>query len=395
MNSLGFYLPAALLATALAVKFPAMLQDWHDPLLRSACWLLFVGGTVFFFAAPPTISTVNRITGVPNFSAPLTYCVLSAFSASCVLLIVNWRGGPPERTRRASHWCIGSYITVIVAIAVLFSLGDAPVERLRDLDTYYANTPFIREMIVVYLLAHSAAGVVVTVLCWRWQREVHGWLRAGLASIVTGYLLDLCYDVCKMAAVGARWAGHDWDYLSTYVAPPFAAAAAIFVAAGFILPLTGQRLSENLRERAAYRQLGPLWKELRRVAPHPASSIRLPWWAPVGLRLTQREADIHDGLLTLKPYVDRSVRTLAHDAATEAGADPEEAAAVAEAAVLTAAIAARTDDPDGERPPPSPPWDEPPPDLVRVSRALRHSPVVEAIRRTSPKPETGAHESIW
>ncbi len=40
---------------------------------------------------------------------------------------------------------VSVYAGVIVALWVLFALADVPVERLRDLDTYYANTPFMRE----------------------------------------------------------------------------------------------------------------------------------------------------------------------------------------------------------------------------------------------------------
>ncbi len=40
---------------------------------------------------------------------------------------------------------------MIVALWVLFLPADAPAERLRDLDTYYATTPFMREEILLYL----------------------------------------------------------------------------------------------------------------------------------------------------------------------------------------------------------------------------------------------------
>ena len=150
-----------------------------------------LAGLVFFFAAPPTITEVNRVTGVTNVSAAVVYCLLSAFSGSCLVLITNWRGGPPEATRRLSHRWIAGYGGVMRrAIVLLFVLGDAPVERLRDFDTYYANTPFIREMIVLYLSSFTVAGVAMNVMCWRWALQVRGWLRAGLLIIVSGYLLQ-------------------------------------------------------------------------------------------------------------------------------------------------------------------------------------------------------------
>jgi len=42
------------------------------------------------------------------------------------------------------------------------------VERRTDLDTYYASAPFIREMIVLYLVSYMTATAMTTLLCWRW-----------------------------------------------------------------------------------------------------------------------------------------------------------------------------------------------------------------------------------
>ncbi|MFE2147686.1 hypothetical protein ACFXA3_39180, partial [Streptomyces sp. NPDC059456] len=217
MNGQDYYIPAAALAVSLAFKLPALRNNWRDPLLRSVCALLILAGSVFTFAAPPTIVAVNRWTGVTNFSAPLVYCLITLFSAACLVLIVNWRGGPPEETRRISRrWMLG-YAGVVVVLVALFLLGETPVERLRDFDTYYANTPYIQQMIALYLTAHLVAAVVMVAMCWRWSLQVHGWLRIGLMIIVSGYVFNLSYDATKISAVVARWAGHDLDDLSTYI----------------------------------------------------------------------------------------------------------------------------------------------------------------------------------
>ncbi|MGW3623272.1 MAB_1171c family putative transporter [Streptomyces sp. NPDC000880] len=394
MDGQDYYIPAAALGFALVFKLPGMLRDWRDPLLRSVCALLVLAACTFFFAAPPTIAEVNRLTGVTNFSGPLVYCILTAFSASCLVLLVNWRGGPPEETRQISrHWVIG-YGVVVVALVVLFVLGDAPVERLRDLDTYYATTPYIREMIVLYLMAHSVAAVGMTALCWRWSLQVHGWLRTGLVTIVAGSLCNLGYGVSKFAAVFARWAGQDWDGLSTSAAPPLASLGALLSAVGFIVPLIAQRLSDNWNTWTAYRQLGTLWRELRTVVPDGSPSVRISWWSSADLRVTQRESDIHDGMLHLDPYFDPALRAGAHDAAIEAGSDPRQAQAIADAAMVAAALRARTADPEGKIISSAQAYTskaaEGPRDLVRMSLALRHSPVVEAARRRAARAESGS-----
>src|SRR4029078_4307886 len=103
MRDSDYYLPALALGIAFVAKLPALRRGWRNPLVRSVCFLVFAAGICFFFAAPPTIKAVNDLTGVPNFSGPLVYCIMSAFSCACLVLIVNWRGGPPELVRRSSR----------------------------------------------------------------------------------------------------------------------------------------------------------------------------------------------------------------------------------------------------------------------------------------------------
>ncbi|WP_405977747.1 MAB_1171c family putative transporter [Streptomyces sp. NBC_00158] len=384
MSGPDYYIPAAAMAVALVCKLPALRANGRDPLLRSVFVLLLLGGSVFTFAAPPTIAAVNRWTGVPNVSAPLVYCLMTAFSASCLVLVFNWRGGPVEEIRRTSQRWIAGYSVVIAAIVVLFALGDAPVERLRDFDTYYANTPYIRLMITAYLLAHNAAVLMMVSMCWRWSLRVRGWLRTGLVIIVAGYTISLAYDAAKMSAVAARWLGHDLDYLSTYLAPPLAAFAALVSSVGFVLPLVYQRVSDSWRTWSTYRDLGALWHEVQSTVPLGTPCVRMSWWSPAAIRVIQRESDIHDGFLRLGPAFDRRHRDTAYERALAAGADEETARAVADAAMVVAAVRASAADPEGAGT-----GDEErvalladgPRDLVRISHALRHSPLVAAVRR--------------
>lgn len=397
MDGSSYYLPAVVMAAALLVKAPALWRSWRDPLLRSVCTLMALTGLVFLFAAPPTIAEVNAIVGIANISAPLVYCLLSAFSAACLVLIVNWRGGPAESTRRVTRRWILGYGAVIVALLVLFLLGDAPVERLRDFDTYYADEPFIREMIVLYLGALAVAGVAMNVMCGRWALQVQGRLRAGLLIIVGGHLFNLAYLTAKFIAVIARWNGANLDYLSSDSAPALASVGAQISAVGFCFPPACRRVGDTWSTWSTYRRLGPLWRELRPVSPHAGRAMRISWWSPAELQVTQRESDIHDGMLSLYPYFDAGLRADAYHAALATGCDPAEAQAEADAAMVTAAVGARTADPQGRvvnsaeaadasalSPPAAASYasrsTEGPRDLVRMSLALRRSPVVAAAR---------------
>ncbi|MCX4825538.1 hypothetical protein OG883_37945 [Streptomyces sp. NBC_01142] len=397
-DGLILYIPGVVLMAALVIKLPELRRTWHDPVMRSVCALLLVGCAVLFLAAPPTIAAVNDLTGVTNFSAPLVYCVLTAFSGSCIALIINWRGGPPEQVRRLSVLCIGVYAGVTVALVVLFALAEAPVERLRDLDTYYATTPFMREMITLYLVAHTLGSVVLTFLCWRWLRQVDGALRTGLALIVLGGVLDIGYIAAKFVAVFARWADRDWDYLSTYIAPPLASAAALMVGAGFIFPLVGERASTTWRAYLQFRRLKPLWLELRGSTTSAAATMKIGWWASVELRKCHREAAIRDGLLNVAPYLSGSVRGDALATATVQGVPREEAEMVAEAAMIASACRAQAAASLAAAPPPDPPPDAPrlaytddSDRLVSLSQTFG-STIVATARWRAAMPESSCHE---
>ncbi|MFJ3222086.1 MAB_1171c family putative transporter [Streptomyces sp. NPDC086783] len=345
MSDITFFIPAVLGGLAFLFRLPGLIRNPRDTLLWCVASLLLTACGVFFFASIPVIAAVNDLTGIPNFSGPLVYCVLTAYSGSCLVLLINWRGGPPDQVRRATRLCIALYSGICALLFVLFFLAGHTVERLRDLDTYFANTPYMREMIVLYLTAHAVSAIVMTTLCWRWSREVDGALRTGLYLMVPGILLTLAYDALKFAAVGARWAGHDWDFLGTDIARPIAAAGAPLIAVGFGYPLVAQRLSSTLSDRRRYRQLGLLWHVTRELTGADRSTAVPPWTSP-GMRLLQRERDIHDALLALNPYFDEAVRTRAHTDALATGKARQEADAAADAAMILAALDAVRADPD-------------------------------------------------
>ncbi|MFE4666658.1 MAB_1171c family putative transporter [Streptomyces sp. NPDC056716] len=332
--SLVVYLAAALLALAAAVLFRRPLATTRNPLTVSTCMSITLGALVFVCSAPLTLAVVNDLTGVPNFGAPLTYGLLSAYSCSLLILLIHWRGGPPERVRRTVLRCVTAYGALIVVIVVLFVHADADVERLADLDTYYATTPFMREMTVLYLVGHSVSTVVMCALCLKWLREVTGLLRAGLLLIMAGSAVDLVgFQLAKYTAVAARWAGGDLDFLSTSVAPPMASLAALLCSAGFTLPRLLPPARAHWRCLGDHRRLRPLWTRVRSVsvAPLPPGG----WWQSPRQRLHWREVAIHDALLALAPYFDDSVRERVRDTAVRAGRPAHEARMTAEAAMLT------------------------------------------------------------
>ncbi|MFF6801221.1 MAB_1171c family putative transporter [Streptomyces sp. NPDC012616] len=340
---ISFWLPTVVLGAALAIKLPSIVKLWRDPLLRAVGGLLVFGCAVFVFAAPKTIAWTNRVTGVPNIAAPWVYSLLTALSASWLLLIIAWRNGRTERsaqTRRTTRLVVCVYAAVVVALWVLFALADVPVERIRDLDTYYANTPFMREEILLYLVAHTVACSVTARLVWNWSRTdgLDAWLRWGLRFLGAGYVTNLLFSAAKLTAVGARWTGHDLDWLNTGIAPSAACVAATLVAIGFIVPHAGQYLQERWRVRRRHRSLQPLSRLMRTV-----TGGREPFdlRATPELRLIRRETFIRDALLPLARRLDDDLRARAYDAAVALGVERGRAQALAAAVALLDVVEAR------------------------------------------------------
>ncbi|MEU3536562.1 MAB_1171c family putative transporter [Streptomyces murinus] len=380
---ISFWIPAALLTVALLLKLPTIIRLWRDPLLRAVGGVLLFACTVFVFCVPSMIHRMNVLTGVPNFSAPWCYSLITANSGAGLLFIVTWRdgwggrAGRSARTRRATRWIVSGYTLVVVALWVLFLLADVPVERVRDLDTYYARTPFMREEILLYLLAHTVACALSSRVIWDWVRDrgLDAWLRWGLRLLGGGYALSLLYDAAKVTAVVARWFGRDPDWLSTNLAPPVASLSAILLAAGFILPHAGQALHDRCRVRLAYHRLGPLYRVLRSTT---GSGPRFSLRATGELRLIRRETYIRDALLPLARHVDTDLTERAYAAALAVGHPASRARAVSAAVGVLDAIengggAVRGDaDPTVLLR-----------DIAAISSALRHPKDLAAVRALS------------
>ncbi|MFD3875029.1 DUF6545 domain-containing protein [Streptomyces sp. NPDC058623] len=351
-TGVNYYVPAAVVFLVLIAKLPALLRGWRLPMVRTVNIALALGCAVFTFSAPPTIMLVNRLTGVSNFSAPLVYVMLSAFSCSFLVLIENWRADSRHQAvarRRVRRWKL-AYTLVGLIIIACFVLGEAPEERLRDFDTYYSATPFIREMIFTYLLAHCVAVGAATVVTWKWSLDIRKDARkqsataqvrclwAGLLTLAVGFLLELIFGIVKLTGALTRS-----PLLNEGVAPLISLAAFV-VSAGFLIPVFGQRAIERVWQPwRAYRTLNPLHRVVRPPNPDPAhpALLVLPWHAGPEQRLVHRETSIQDWILGLRPYFDDDVRERAHLRAVEDGASGANAVAAGLAAMVRSAADSR------------------------------------------------------
>ncbi|WP_225097025.1 MAB_1171c family putative transporter [Streptomyces sp. CoH27] len=385
----AYAVPGALLAVAFVIKLPLLRRAWQDPILRATALLLGIGAIVFASLPPANLHRLNQFTGIPNFAGVWVYSLLTAYCGACLWLIITWREPPSPVRRRRTRLVWMAYTAIIAGLWTTFLLGDHHVERLRDLDTYYANTPWMREFGMLYLVAHMVSALVAAGMLWAWYKEVEDtWLRRAVIFLQVAYALGFVFDVAKIAAIGARWSGRDWDWLSTYVAPPFAMAEALLVATGFIAGQAGPVAEERRRLVRTHRRLRPLWQTMLTVtAPAAPATGRV---SGAALRLELRRAAINDGLLKLAPHLSAVRRERVRSAAAAAGHPDAEARGIAGAVdILIAADllhlpAAEAGPPTGEGQPGhhAPASGLSDSELESIAHALRfHAPVIDRFRR--------------
>lgn len=338
MSGLINFVSCGVLWFGLGAKLPDLMRHRRDPFLCALSATLALGSVCFLLGAPPTVGAINRFSGIPNLAAPLTYAVITTYSASSMVLVIYWRGGPNVR-RTARYWMTG-YAGVVIALAALYALGEAPWERRTDFDTYYSRTPYIGEMIVLYLVAYLVAVVATAISTLRWARKVRGWLRAGLVTMAAGTTLGTGYSISKLVAVVAYWRGHDWSALVTQVAPAAAGLGALLFVTGTLIPLAGPGLAAWLRSWRLYVRLRPLEAELDDVLTRRNLRVPRPSWISPGTLLMWRQTSILNALghLDASSLFDHDVYEQAHEAALLKYADNTQARAAAWAAVIAAAV---------------------------------------------------------
>ncbi|WP_326724726.1 hypothetical protein OHT59_40685 [Streptomyces sp. NBC_00243] len=378
---LPYAVPTVLLLAALVFKSPAAIRSWRNPDSRVTWFVMLSASAVFVSVAPASLHKINTVTGVPNLAAPWTYSLLMSFCCSCMTMIITWREAPSPKRRRRIHWVWAVHAAIIVTLWGTFLLADLHTERIYDLDTYYANTPWMREHIVLYLLAYAVSTLVCAGLIWTWISEVQSrWLKAGLVFLQVGYAFGIVFAVAKLIAISARWAGTDWDFLSIKVAPPFALLGASLVGLGFLLPVCGPFLQTWPREQVTYWMLRPLERSIRKATPS-LTKARVGRWAPLDLRLLQRRQHILDGLLRIAPYFDHSLYHQAYQA-TSAQRHEAKARGLAGAfAVRDALKACAEDTPRAAEDQPSRIGAEVTDHIVAISCNLRHPRRVDRIRQ--------------
>ena len=251
---------------------------------------------------------------------------------------------------------------------------------------------------LVLLTYYLPALVRTAVLAWRCARRIPvRYIDVGMRAVAVAAVAELALITARADEVVAAVRGAPAPGAEAVVVGAAQGVAVIAVITGVTatawFPLVESGMFQGLMW-AAWWRLGSLHAALVRAAPE----VRLPpepgTRFNVSFRLNRRVAEIRDGEIALRPYLDGQVTGRAADAARLAGLPTDRRDAVIEAAGIAAALAARAGGAprgDGETSVSSPDGRALRSDLraeaarlLLVSRAMRRSPIVRRLAAWPP-----------
>lgn len=330
---------------------------------RANCWTLTAIALALAIMLPPVYLAIDQFTGIPNLAGLLnTHLVmfgLWAFQPVVGQLLasgiehrmIDQRLAQRMQARRkvlGSRWLL---IGIIAALAVLFALAPvhgAEAPGFNGLIARYGEVPFMTEYTLIaagylalltfdlFLLARTGIQSSLTApLRLRARLQTYGWVAA-LAVLLHECLyvalrrLDMAYPATNSQAVRSGL---------------LIGSVTLLMSGGFI-DLYGWAYHYR-----AYRQLFPLWRDLRRATPEiklrvlfqPSRSILGDALAmnDLQLRLQRRATEIRDAALALRPYINAAAVDRARHLCRIAGLTEEDTRATVDAVALRSAIHAK------------------------------------------------------
>lgn len=329
---------------ALGFKFKHLRRQWGTPQLWAVIVTIFIASMTFWCASPQSIQMLNRATGITNFTAPLVYCLGTAFSGSALVLAIFWRF-PPASAWPKAITVIVVYAVAIAAIPILFSASDVSVERLTDFETYYARQPTVAALLMIYIVMSGLGHGLITYGCLTWARSDHladrPWLRRGLRLYGIAALMGFISYVEKFLAVTSNWFGLHWLDTANTVVPVVVALPSMLSALGaVVLPIWGPRLPLLRRwvhRWVAFWTLRPMHRSLKRVDPAVVLATRGKRLDPHH-RVRRQLIELGDLQWRLQRHFHSSVDETARRLGQDASLSDEDLHAAVQAAQLKAAL---------------------------------------------------------
>lgn len=368
----------------------SLLRRYPTPARRALCisvGAFAVGATLNI---PSLAAGIEAGLGLPNLATVLAHGCAMAIAASAERMLLHLALPAAQAAARARRWVwitAGAYLVMVALYA--HTLG---YEQPVRLTVEHATDPAVSAYLLILLAAGFFAYCIdIARLCWKFARICgRPWLRRGLRITAAGAAVAVLYSTIKVIYLVAHWGGLQ-PTGEREIAAVLVTISALLKMIGLTMPAWGPliplpRYSDDLR---AYRRLGPLWHDLTTALPELEldPQLRRPLVAlrDLDYALTRRVAEIRDGRLALRPFLDARVTQAAGALAEQAGLDGDDRLAAIEAAQLAFGLRAHRAGVTATQPPPAPAPPRPADGyageitwLGRVATAYHHSPVVAA-----------------
>ncbi|MEV5594355.1 MAB_1171c family putative transporter [Streptomyces sp. NPDC052496] len=276
-----------------AVVLARAPRGLKDPAQRPLWFAIVMIALAMSMHLEPVTAALARLVPGAHW-VDLSTHLFSIVDAAAVLWFIFQAAGRQRRTVLV----FGAALAVMLALVALDLTGPP---HARNQITPSPDIPSVPDAYwYVFFAFHLTADTTCGIVCWTQGRTgAPRLLRYGLRLFGTGILLASLLWVLKLCYLQTR---------SPVFGPlfsPVTGVEALFIAAGVALPVLAgiQRL---WRDRASYRGLAVLWRELTAVTPDvvlgPGSRLR-DAVLPLQLRLYRRVIEIRDAMIVLRDYV--------------------------------------------------------------------------------------------
>lgn len=331
----------------IALGYMLRLQRRHPSHVRRAiCVGLGAFATGITVAIPPVATAIDEVSGLPNLAKLMSHAGALTISASAENMLL-YLALPPAKAAVRSRWWVWITACAFLVMTGLFAYTlsyDEPVL----LTVEYATDPVVTAYLLIFLLLGFFAYCFdITRLCWSFARICgRSWLRRGLRITAVGAAFALLYSLNKVGYLIAYWAGYQ-PTGEREIAAVLVTVGALLITIGLTMPAWGPtlRVTRRWEDFHSYRRLEPLWRDLIAALPEleldPNLRRRITALRDIDYALTRRVAEIRDGRLALRPYLDVGVTDLAEHFAEQAGLAADQRRAAVEAAQLACALRRR------------------------------------------------------
>ncbi|AKN68687.1 hypothetical protein QR97_01685 [Streptomyces sp. PBH53] len=295
--------------------FLLLLRDLRtgrrDPALTALAFTYFFSALSYAISLTPVWVRIDGWFGVTNIAVPLAQgCVILVFGLQAAVL-AHWTKPPAEATRRV-QWLLAGACTVILLMAVLFTMLTPVSPRPTDFTLYYAHDPVFQTYLLLYICTYTAAEIYLARVCWKYAGETTApWLGRGLRLIAVGAVITLGYSGIRLSAILGAELGFTVRHLEPY-AWICGDIGATLTQIGYFMPLVATKVAAAYKprqERRHYQMLEPLWRAVS--AAEPSIVLVEPGKDSLSFDLYRRAIEIRDAQIELRPYLDPAVRASA------------------------------------------------------------------------------------